>query len=305
MLGYWPTRRDIRGVGQGPIGARPATPRIDPIGSCRVQLSGHLSGKDAVGPIIASFGRDLAGCRSRFYGSDCLMAEAIIAFTAFLKSARLISLFRHDTIRQGLCGGDVSTWPDGGDACDHHRSLRPGHPHENLADLLTEIQTALRAPLSPEEWTQRRDAIMGSVITGPVAGVPSKVGRGPFARYSGEDGTKLRIPGWRLTKINARPPCHLPHSRMEHAEILRRRIVAYRWHLSEGTDAELAQHFLLELIRAEAELAEIEKGVEGAGRDRRSKDTGVVLAAPIPYAIGKHGERRDENRGDHQEIPGG
>jgi hypothetical protein len=46
---------------------------------------------------------------------------------------------------------------------------------------------------------------------------------------------------------------------MERAVILRRRIDAYRRHLSEGTDAELVQHLLHELISAEAELAEIEK----------------------------------------------
>jgi hypothetical protein len=57
------------------------------IGSCRVQLSGHLSGKDGVGPPLAISGRDLAGCQSR---SDLWRAEAIIALTAFLKSARLL-----------------------------------------------------------------------------------------------------------------------------------------------------------------------------------------------------------------------
>ena len=32
----------------------------------------------------------MAEYESPFYGSDCLMAEAIIALTAFLKSARLL-----------------------------------------------------------------------------------------------------------------------------------------------------------------------------------------------------------------------
>jgi hypothetical protein len=38
-------------LGQGRIiGPRPATLRINPIGSRRAQLSGHLSGKDGIGP---------------------------------------------------------------------------------------------------------------------------------------------------------------------------------------------------------------------------------------------------------------
>jgi hypothetical protein len=37
-------------LGQGRIiGPQPATPLINPIGFCRVQLSRHLAGKDAVG----------------------------------------------------------------------------------------------------------------------------------------------------------------------------------------------------------------------------------------------------------------
>ena len=37
-------------MGQGRIiGPQPATPLINPIGFCRVQLSRHLAGKDAVG----------------------------------------------------------------------------------------------------------------------------------------------------------------------------------------------------------------------------------------------------------------
>jgi len=58
-------------LGQGRIiGPRPATPRINPIGSCRVQLSGHLSGKDAVGPPLAIF-----ACFNRNVSEDAMPDE--------------------------------------------------------------------------------------------------------------------------------------------------------------------------------------------------------------------------------------
>jgi hypothetical protein len=45
----------------------------------------------------------------------------------------------------------------------------------------------------------------------------------------------------------------------ERAEILRRRIALYRRHLAEGVEAELAHHYLREIVSAESELAAIEK----------------------------------------------
>lgn len=51
VLRYRPTRRGVRRLSQGRImGRLSVTPRINPIGSCRVQLSSHLSAKDAAGP---------------------------------------------------------------------------------------------------------------------------------------------------------------------------------------------------------------------------------------------------------------
>lgn len=48
----------------------------------------------------------------------------------------------------------------------------------------------------------------------------------------------------------------------ERAEILRRRIALYRRYLAEGVEAELAQHYLREIVSTEAELAAIEKESE-------------------------------------------
>jgi hypothetical protein len=54
----------------------------------------------------------------------------------------------------------------------------------------------------------------------------------------------------------------------DRAELLRRRIAAYRRHLAEGVDDELAQLYLCEITVAAAELAEIEQGDKNRGRAR-------------------------------------
>ena len=44
----------------------------------------------------------------------------------------------------------------------------------------------------------------------------------------------------------------------ERAELLRRRIALYRRYLAEGVEAELAGHYLREIMDAEVELAGLE-----------------------------------------------
>lgn len=45
----------------------------------------------------------------------------------------------------------------------------------------------------------------------------------------------------------------------DRAQILRRKIAHYRRLLSEGIESNLAQQYLREILKAEAELAQIEK----------------------------------------------
>ena len=61
----------------------------------------------------------------------------------------------------------------------------------------------------------------------------------------------------------------------DRAEVLRRKLAAYRRRLAEGVDADLALHYLLEIIAAEAELAEL-----GRDADRRAQGRRRLARAP-------------------------
>ncbi|MGC2415641.1 MAG: hypothetical protein WA459_23455 [Stellaceae bacterium] len=68
VIRYWPTRRGVRRSAQGRIiGLPSATLRINRVGSCRVQSSGHLSGKLGLAVVAPRFLFYVAGTRARYH----------------------------------------------------------------------------------------------------------------------------------------------------------------------------------------------------------------------------------------------